>query len=77
MDYLSVSQAAEKWGITVGMVTGYYYTVETEFGTLYFDYSNDLFYLQFEEGEVDYIEFYRLVGKNLDELIAEYSITTE
>ena len=59
------------------MVTGYYYTVETEFGTLYFDYSNDLFYLQFEEGEVDYIEFYRLVGKNLDELIAEYGTTTD
>ena len=57
--------------------TGYYYTVETEFGTLYFDYSNDLFYLQFEEGEGNYIEFYQLVGKNLDELIAEYRTTTE
>ena len=56
-------------------VTGYYYTVETEFGALYFDYSNDLFYLQFEEGEVDYIEYYQLVGKNLDELIAEYTVT--
>ena len=67
----------ESDGCVDAMVTGYYYTVETEFGTLYFDYSNDLFYLQFEEGEVDYIEFYRLVGKNLDELIAEYSITTE
>ena len=64
----------ESDGCVDAMVTGYYYTVETEFGTLYFDYSNDLFYLQFEEGEVDYIEFYRLVGKNLDELIAEYSI---
>ena len=63
----------ESDGCVDAMVTGYYYTVETEFGTLYFDYSNDLFYLQFEEGEVDYIEFYQLVGKNLDELIAEYS----
>ena len=67
----------ESDGCVDAMVTGYYYTVETEFGTLYFDYSNDLFYLQFEEGEVDYIEYYQLVGKNLDELIAEYSITTE
>ena len=67
----------ESDGCVDAMVTGYYYTVETEFGTLYFDYSNDLFYMQFEEGEVDYIEFYRLVGKNLDELIAEYSATTE
>ena len=65
----------ESDGCVDAVVTGYYYTVETEFGTLYFDYSNDLFYLQFEEGEVDYIEFYRLVGKNLDELIAEYSTT--
>ena len=63
-------------GCVDAVVTGYYYTVETEFGTLYFDYSNDLFYLQFEEGEVDYIEFYRIVGKNLDELIAEYSATS-
>ena len=60
-------------GCVDAVVTGYYYTVETEFGTLYFDYSNDLFYLQFEKGEVDYIEYYQLVGKNLDELIAEYS----
>ena len=66
----------ESDGCVDAMVTGYYYTVETEFGTLYFDYSNDLFYLKFEEGEVDYIEFYRLVGKNLDELIAEYSATS-
>ena len=64
----------ESDGCVDAVVTGYYYTVETEFGTLYFDYSNDLFYLQFEEGKVNYIEFYRLVGKNLDELIAEYSI---
>ena len=67
----------ESDGCVDAVVTGYYYTVETEFGTLYFDYSNDLFYLQFEEGEVDYREYYRIVGKNLDELIAEYSITTE
>jgi len=60
----------ESDGCVDAMVTGYYYTVDTEFGILYFDYSNDLFYLKFEEGEVDYIEFYRLVGKNLDELIA-------
>ena len=63
----------ESDGCVDAVVTGYFYTVETEFGTLYFDYSNDLFYLQFEEGEVDYIEYYQLVGKNLDELIAEYS----
>ena len=67
----------ESDGCVDAVVTGYYYTVETEFGTLYFDYSNDLFYLQFEEGEVNYREYYQLVGKNLDELIAEYSITTE
>ncbi len=66
----------ESDGCVDAIVTGYYYTVETEFGTLYFDYSNDLFYLQFEEGEVDYIEYYRIVGKNLDELIAEYSATS-
>ncbi len=59
------------------VITDYYYTVDTEFGTLWFTYSNDLFYLQFEEGEVNYIEHYQLVGKNLDELIAEYSATTE
>ena len=67
----------ESDGCVDAVVTGYYYTVETEFGTLYFDYSNDLFYLQFEEGEGNYIEFYQLVGKNLDELIAEYRTTTE
>ena len=66
----------ESDGCVDAVVTGYYYTVETEFGTLYFNYSNDLFYLQFEEGEVDYIEYYQLVGKNLDELIAEYSATS-
>lgn len=66
----------ESDGCVDAVVTGYYYTVETEFGTLYFDYSNDLFYLQFEEGEVDYREYYRIVGKNLDELIAEYSATS-
>ena len=61
------------------VITGYYCRVETEFGRLYFDYSNDLFYLQFEEGEVDYREYreyYQLIGKNLDELIAEYSATS-
>ncbi|MBR5143582.1 MAG: hypothetical protein IKW53_00895, partial [Clostridia bacterium] len=58
-------------------VTGYYYTVETQFGTLCFDYSNDLFYLSFDYGEDNFRKYYRLVGKNLDELIAEYSITTE
>lgn len=62
----------ESDGCVDAVVTGYYYTVETEFGTLWFDYSNDLFYLRFDE-EDNYIEFYRLVGKNLDELIAEYS----
>ena len=66
----------ESDGCVDAVVTGFYYTVETEFGTLYFDYNNDLFYLQFEESEVDYIEYYHLVGKNLDELIAEYSATT-
>ena len=67
----------ESDGCVDAVVTGYYYTVETEFGTLYFDYSNDLFYLQFDDGKDNYREYYRLVGKNLDELIAEYSITTE
>ena len=67
----------ESDGCVDAVVTGYYYTVETEFGTLYFDYSNDLFYLRFSEGEVDYREYYRIVGKNLDELIAEYSIIEE
>ena len=63
----------ESDGNVDAVVTGYYYTVETEFGTLWFDYSNDLFYLQFDEGEDNYREYYRLVGKNLDQLIAEYS----
>ena len=67
----------ESDGCVDAVVTGYYYTVETEFGTLYFDYSNDLFYLRFSEGADDYREYYRIVGKNLDELIAEYSATTE
>lgn len=65
----------ESDGCVDAVVTGYYYTVETEFGTLWFDYSNDLFYLRFEDGEDDYREYYRLVGKNLDELIAQYSTT--
>ena len=62
------------------VITGYYYRVETEFGTLWFDSSNDVFYLRFNEVEVDYREYreyYQLIGKNLDELIAEYSTTTE
>ncbi len=67
----------ESDGCVDAVVTGYYYTVETEFGTLWFDYSNDLFYLRFDEGEVNYREYYQLVGKNLDELIAEYSTTTD
>ncbi len=65
----------ESDGCVDAVVTGYYYTVETEFGTLWFDYSNDLFYLQFDKGEDNYREYYRLVCKNLDELIAEYSTT--
>ena len=66
----------ESDGCVDAVVTGYYYTVETEFGILYFDYSNDLFYLRFSEGEDDYREYYRIVGKNLDEMIAEYSATS-
>ena len=61
------------------VITGYYYRVETEFGTLWFDSSNDVFYLRFNEVEVDYREYreyYQLIGKNLDELIAEYSATS-
>lgn len=56
------------------VVTGYYYTLETEFGTLCFDYSNDLYYMQFGYDNDEYRKYYRLVGKNLDELIAEYSV---
>ena len=62
------------------VITGYYYRVETEFGTLWFDSSNDVFYLRFNEVEVDYREYreyYQLIGKNLDELIAEYSTNSE
>ena len=59
-------------GCVDAVVTGYYYKIETEFGTLHFDYSNDLFYLRFD-GENNNIEYYRLVGKNLDEIIAEYN----
>ena len=61
------------------VITGYYYRVETEFGTLWFDSSNDVFYLRFNEVEVDYREYreyYQLIGKNLDKLIAEYSATS-
>ena len=62
------------------VITGYYYRVETEFGTLWFDSSNDVFYLRFNEVEDDYREYreyYQLIGKNLDELIAEYSVIEE
>ena len=57
-------------------VTGDYYTVKTEFGTLWFPYSNYWFYQHFD-GEDNFQKFYKLVGKNLDELIEKYSITTE
>ena len=67
----------ESDGCVDAVVTGYYYTVATEFGTLWFDYSNDLFYLRYNEGNNDYREYYRIVGKNLDELIAKYSISLE
>ena len=49
--------------------TGYFYRVDTQFGTLWFTYSSDIFYLQLD-GEDDRVVFYRLVDKNLDELIA-------
>ena len=62
----------ESDGCVDSMVTDYFYKIETEFGILYFDYSNDLFYLRFHS-ENNYIEYYRLVGKNLDEMIAEYN----
>ena len=67
----------ESDGCVDAVVTGYYYTIETEFGTLWFDYSNDLFYLQFNDGTDDYRQYYRLVGKNLDKLIAEYGAPGE
>lgn len=51
--------------------TGYFYRLDTQFGTLWFTYSSDIFYLQLN-GEDDRVVFYRLVYKNLDELIAEY-----
>ena len=66
---------------------GYEYYIDTEFGTLYFA-KVDIFaseggiheligadYYFIEEGNTEFC--YRLVGKNLDELIAEYSTTTE
>ena len=50
------------------------YYVETEFGGLSF-FSDTVFYIYYTSyGVTDY---YQLVGKNLDELIAEYSITEE
>ena len=55
-------------------VTGDYYTVETDFGTLYFPNSNYCFYLELDDENTQ--KFYKLVGKKLDELIAEYSVTT-
>ena len=55
-------------------VTGDYYTVETEFGTLYFPNTNYWFYRHFDD-EDNPQKFYKLVGKNLDQLIAEYSAT--
>lgn len=63
----------ESDGCVDAVVTGYYYTLETEFGTLCFDYSNDLYYMQFGYDDDEYRKYYQLVGKNLDELIAEYS----
>ena len=58
------------------VITGYYYTVDTEFGTLWFTYNSEIFFVRFD-GEDNYTESYQLVGKNLDELIAEYSTTTD
>ena len=63
----------ESDGCVDAQVPGYYYIVKTEFGTLWFDYSNDLFYLQFDVSNDNYREYYQLVGKTLDELIAKYS----
>ncbi len=56
------------------VITGYYYTVDTEFGTLWFTYNSEIFFVRFD-GEDNYTESYQLVGKNLDELIAEYRVT--
>ena len=58
------------------VITGYYYTVDTEFGTLWFTYNSEIFFVRFD-GEDNYTESYQLVGKNFDELIAEYSIIEE
>ena len=57
------------------VITGYYYTVDTEFGTLWFTYNSEIFFVRFD-GEDNYTESYQLVGKNLDELIAEYTVTS-
>ena len=56
------------------VITGYYYTVDTEFGTLWFTYNSEIFFVRFD-GEDNYTESYQLVGKNFDELIAEYRVT--
>ena len=58
------------------VITGYYYTVDTEFGTLWFTYNSEIFFVRFD-GEDNYTESYQLVGKNLDELIAKYSVIDE
>ena len=58
------------------VITGYYYTVVTEFGTLWFTYNSEIFSVRFY-GEDNYTESYQLVGKNLDELIAKYSVIDE
>lgn len=50
------------------------YHIETEFGNLAF-FSDTVFYIYFSgQGHTD---FYQLIGKNLDQLIAEYSATEE
>ena len=48
-----------------------YYCVDTQFGILNF-VSEEYFYIERDEKT-----FYQLVGKNLDELIAEYSVINE
>ena len=58
------------------VITGYYYTVDTDFGTLWFTYNSEIFFVRFD-GEDNYTESYQLVGKNLDELIAKYSVIDE
>ena len=58
------------------VITGYFYTVKTAFGTLRFNYRSDLFYVDLY-GEECNIDCYQLIGKNLDELIAQYSTNSE